>query len=68
MQIETTKAQAPATMPRAEHLARIAGDVWSEHTEMVRLCERLGFQQNMKPGDPPVVRTPLALPFEPPVS
>ncbi len=54
MQIETTKAQAPATVPRAEHLARVAGDVWSEHTEMVRLCEPLWFRVGCVMPEPPV--------------
>jgi acetyltransferase len=46
----------------AERLDRIAGDVLVENSEMVRLCERHGFQASPKPDDPQVVRLSMDVP------
>jgi acetyltransferase len=53
---------------QSERLELVTGDVLSENMEMVRLCERLGFQSAMKPDDPQVVRVSLALGPEPSIS
>jgi acetyltransferase len=53
---------------KAERLTRITGDVLSENLEMIRLCEREGFQSATKPDDPQVVRVSLTLEPEPSVS
>ncbi|HEY3382426.1 MAG TPA: bifunctional acetate--CoA ligase family protein/GNAT family N-acetyltransferase [Vicinamibacterales bacterium] len=41
---------------RAEHVDRVVGDVLSENVEMVRLCEREGFESSTRADDPQVTR------------
>ncbi len=53
---------------QAERVARMTGDVLSENVEMMRLCERHGFESAAKPDDPQVVRMTLSLEPEPSVS
>jgi acetyltransferase len=53
---------------RAERLSRIVGDVLSENVEMVRLCERQGFEAAPRPDDPQVIRMSLTLELESPAS
>jgi acetyltransferase len=53
------------TVARAEHVARLTGDVLAENVEMIRLCERHGFQTTVRPDDPQVVQTSLVLAPEP---
>jgi acetyltransferase len=46
---------------RDEGLERLTADVLAENTEMVRLCERLGFETSVRDDDPQVMRVTLAL-------
>jgi acetyltransferase len=46
---------------RDEGLERVTADVLAENVEMVRLCEKMGFEVNAKDDDPQVMRVSLEL-------